>query len=246
MIARVLAVAIAAGLIAGLFASLVQSYKVTPLIYQAETFESAGGHDHGAAASAAADHGAGHSHGDGHGASHGGDGGHDAGGWAPSDGLERILFTVLANCLTGIAFALLLVAGFVLWGGEVDWRKGLLWGLGGFAAFALAPAMVLPPEVPGAVAAGVSLRQGLWVLIALLTAAGLALAVFAKGWPLRAVGLVMILAPLAISTPEGDGVGEVPPELSAQFVAASLGAAALFWVALGSVSGHFYRRFLGS
>lgn len=230
MIARVLAVAIAAGLIAGLFASLVQGYKVTPLIYQAEVYEGTGSsHDHTAAAD--------QNH---------GDEADESVAWAPEDGLERILFTTLANCLAGVAFGLLLVAGFVLCGREIDWRKGILWGLGGFAAFALAPAVVLPPEVPGAVAAGVSLRQGLWVLIALLTASGLALAVFSKGWPARVIGVAVVLAPLAISTPEGQGIGSVPPELSAQFVAASLGAAALFWVALGGVSGHFYRRFVGS
>lgn len=233
MIARVLAVAIAAGLIAGLFASLVQAYKVTPLIFQAETYEGAG--DHSATA--------GHSHGEhNHGEhDHGGDGA-----WAPEDGLERISFTILANCLVGVGFSLLLVAGFVLSGREVDWRKGVLWGLGGFAAFALAPAVVLPPEVPGSVAAAVSVRQGLWLLIAVLTATGLAIVFFSNNWLLRTIGMAVLLAPLVIATPEGDGVGSVPPELSAQFVAASLGAAALFWVALGGVSGHFYRRFVGS
>ena len=86
----------------------------------------------------------------------------------------------------------------------------------------------------------------LWFLIAALTASGLALAVFSKSWLPRAIAVVMILAHLAITTPEGDGIGGVPPELSAQFVAASLGAAALFWVALGGISGHFYRRFVGN
>jgi cobalt transporter subunit CbtA len=217
MIARVLAVAIAAGLIAGLFASLIQSYKVFPLIQQAETYE---------VAAAEGDH-------------------QGAAAWAPSDGLERTAYSWLTNSLTGVAYGLLLVAGFLLCRRDIDWRKGVLWGLGGFAAFALAPAVVLPPEAPGAVAASVPLRQGLWALIAVATAGGLALVVFAKPWALRLLGLVLILAPLAISTPHGEGVGNVPPELSAQFVTASLGAAALFWVTLGGLSGHFYRRFLG-
>ena len=217
MIARVLAVAIAAGLIAGLFASLIQSYKVFPLIQQAETYE---------VAAAEGDH-------------------QGAAAWAPSDGLERTAYSWLTNSLTGVAYGLLLVAGFRLCRRDIDWRKGVLWGLGGFAAFALAPAVVLPPEAPGAVAASIPLRQGLWALIAVATAGGLALVAFAKPWALRLLGLVLILAPLAISTPHGEGVGNVPPELSAQFVTASLGAAALFWVILGGLSGHFYRRFLG-
>ena len=217
MIARVLAVAIAAGLIAGLFASLIQSYKVFPLIQQAETYE---------VAAAEGDH-------------------QGAAAWAPSDGLERTAYSWLTNSLTGVAYGLLLVAGFLLCRRDIDWRKGVLWGLGGFAAFALAPAVVLPPEAPGAVAASVPLRQGLWALIAVTTAGGLALVAFAKPWGLRLLGLVLILAPLAISTPHGEGIGNLPPELSAQFVTASLGAAALFWVILGGLSGHFYRRFLG-
>ena len=217
MIARVLAVAIAAGLIAGLFASLIQSYKVFPLIQQAETYE---------VAAAEGDH-------------------QGAAAWGPGDGLERTAYSWLTNSLTGVAYGLLLVAGFLLCRRDIDWRKGVLWGLGGFAAFALAPAVVLPPEAPGAVAASIPLRQGLWALIAVATAGGLALVAFAKPWALRLLGLVLILAPLAISTPHGEGVGNVPPELSAQFVTASLGAAALFWVILGGLSGHFYRRFLG-
>lgn len=233
MIARVLAVAIAAGLIAGLFASLIQSYKVFPLIQQAETYEVAAAEgDHQVAAADGHDHAA-------------TDGHHDGTAWAPGDGLERAAYTWLANSLTGVAFGLLLVAGFLLCRRDIDWRKGVLWGLGGFAAFALAPAVVLPPEAPGAVAASVPLRQGLWALIAVATAGGLALVVFAKPWALRLLGFVLILAPLAISTPHGEGVGNLPPELSAQFVTASLGAAALFWVTLGGLSGHFYRRFLG-
>ena len=110
------------------------------------------GHDHGEAA--AHDHGS-HDHG-------AADGHHDGTAWAPEDGLERIFFTVIANCLTGVAFGCCWWPAFALYRRDMDWRKGVLWGLGGFAAFALAPAVVLPPEVPGAAAAAVPLRQGLW------------------------------------------------------------------------------------
>jgi cobalt transporter subunit CbtA len=235
MIARVLIVALLAGLVAGLAAAAVQLHKVTPLILAAETYEGsdagAGGHSHGEAdhdhETGAPDHDA-----------------HDHGAWAPDDGLERNAFTILANVLIGIGWALLLVGGFVLSRRRIDWRSGLLWGLGGFAAFALLPAIVLPPEVPGAVAAPLATRQALWFGVALSGAAGLAFLAFGRAVPVKVLGAVLVVAPLFIATPHGEGHGSVPPELAAQFVTASLGMAAVFWVVLGGLSGLFYKRFV--
>ncbi len=223
MIMRVLWAALLAGLLAGIVVSVVQAIKVTPLIYQAETFEVATS-----------------------GAQEGSDGQSLADGehWAPEDGLQRFLFTGLANVLTSIGFAFLLVAGFALSRREVDWQKGLLWGLGGFAAFALIPGMVLPPEVPGATAAALETRQIYWVSIAAVSAVGLALFAFSKVTLWRVVGALVALAPVFIASPHGEGQGSVPPELAAHFVAASLGTAAIFWIVLGGLSGHFYKRFV--
>jgi cobalt transporter subunit CbtA len=228
MIARVLIAALLAGLVAGLAAAAVQLHKVTPLILEAETYEgsAAGGHSHVEE---------GHDH---------GTGDHEHAAWAPEDGLERSAFTVLANILIGVGWALLLVGGFVLSRRRIDWRSGLLWGLGGFAAFALLPAIVLPPEVPGAAAAPLATRQALWFGVALSGAAGLAFLAFARHLAVRVLGAVLVLAPLFIATPHGEGHGSVPPELAAQFVTASLGMAAVFWIVLGGASGFCYRRFV--
>ena len=43
MFARIVTIALVSGLLAGLAVSLVQAYKVTPLILFAETFEQVGG-----------------------------------------------------------------------------------------------------------------------------------------------------------------------------------------------------------
>ena len=232
MIARVLFSAILAGSIAGLIVSLVQMQRVTPLIQAAETYEVAApgetaqsSHDHGGDVAEPGHH-------------------HDA--WAPEDGLERIAYTWGANVLTGSGFALLLVAGFVLSRREVDWQKGILWGLAGFAAFSLMPGVILPPEVPGAAAAPLHVRQALWLGVAVSTAAGIACFVFGKRFHWRALGALLALAPVVIATPHGEGHGSVPPELAAEFVAASLGAAAVFWLCLGGLSGFFYKRFVAS
>ncbi len=89
MFRRIVFVAALAGLIAGLVASGLQALRLVPLIHQAEVFETAAG----AAMPAAHDH-TGHDHG---GHDHGG---HDHGAmaWEPSDGLERVGFTLERVC----------------------------------------------------------------------------------------------------------------------------------------------------
>ncbi len=164
--------------------------------------------------------------------------------WAPMDGIERTLFTSFGNIVAGIGFALMLVAGFALHGGEVDGRRGVLWGLAGYAVFSLAPALGLPPEVPGAMAAELVARQGWWLAAVAATALGLGLMVFARKPAWIVLGVIVLAAPHVVGAPQPDRLGgPVPPELAAHFVAASLVTAAVFWTLLGWLSGSLYRRF---
>ena len=167
MIRQVLFSALLAGLLAGLPNSALQAVTTVPLILHAETFESAeapAAHDHGTAATA----GHSHSHGDEHAA------------WAPADGIERSFFTTMANIVGATGFALLLTAGFVLRGDAVDGRRGVLWGLGGFATMTLSPSLGLPPEVPGSVAAELAARQVWWLSAVVTGAVGLWLLAFGR------------------------------------------------------------------
>jgi len=91
-------------------------------------------------------------------------------GGATGVGLERAAYSLVFTCVGACAFALLLTGCWSL-RGEVDWRRGLLWGLAGFAVFSLAPALGLPPELPGAHAADLAARQAWWVGTAIATAA---------------------------------------------------------------------------
>ena len=50
--------------------------------------------------------------------------------WEPEEGFQRNAFTVGANILTAIGFALLLTGVYAIRGRHVTWREGLLWGLG--------------------------------------------------------------------------------------------------------------------
>ncbi len=229
MLRRILLAALIAGAAGGLFAAALQEWRVIPLILAAEAFEGSEHSDHAAA---------GHVHEAGAAAHE-----HDADGWQPEDGLERKAYTAAANVVTGIGFALLLTAAFALSGRPVDGRSGLFWGLAGFAAFTAAPALGLPPELPGMVAADLQARQMWWVATAAGTGVGLALIVFGRSLWLKILAVALIVVPHAIGAPRPIAHGgAVPPELAAEFVIASLATAAAFWLVLGALAGAAYQR----
>jgi cobalt transporter subunit CbtA len=238
MFRRILITALLAGFLGGLGISVVQEFTTAPIILHAEEFESKGalgGHKRVALytapqpllhlAQATQTPPTEHEH------------------WAPADGLERTLYSTLANIIAGIGFALILVACIALSGRDVDGRTGVLWGIAGFAVINLAPALGLPPEVPGAMAAELGARQGWWMLCVAATAAGLWMLVFRHGAYWMVAGIVTMAAPHLIGAPQPARIGgPVPPELAGHFVAASLVTAAIFWCALGWLSGTFWQR----
>jgi len=223
MLRRILSAALAAGLLAGVLVSVLQAVTTTPLILQAEVFETSGGHEPAP----------GHDH------AHAAPGAPDL-----DDIVQRTALTVVANLVTGVGFALLVVGAFALSGRPVEAREGLLWGLGGFAAFTLSPALGLPPELPGTIAADLAERQAWWAFAAAGAAGGLAMLAFGRGaWKLP-VGLALLIAPHAIGAPHPTAFGGVvPAELAGQFVAKSIVVSAIFWAVLGWLAGGFFRRF---
>jgi cobalt transporter subunit CbtA len=232
---RIFLAAIAAGLIAGVFITAVQAVKIAPLIAAAEVYERAAPHHH-----AAGDEHAGHQHAP-------VQSGTPAAEWEPQEGLGRLAYTLLANILVGVAYGLFLSVGIALRdaysGTPSSAMTGLAWGIAGFAVFQLAPSFGLPPELPGSSAAALLARQSWWLGTALATAAGLALIVFPRNGAWRLLGIVAIAAPHLIGAPQAlPGGGPLPAELAAEFVAASLGTAALFWLVLGSGVGWLYSR----
>jgi cobalt transporter subunit CbtA len=251
MFRRLFIAAASAGLLSGLFVTLVHNVTTVPVILAAEVFEKAAEEPApvapaaDAATAPAADAAAaeaGHDH------DHAAEG-HDHGGdeWEPQDGFERIAFTALADLLTGVGFALLLIAGYAVSGRAIDWRQGIYWGLAGFAVFILAPSIGLPPEVPGTEAADLTARQIWWVATAALTAGGLGLLFYVREpkplWVV--VALAMIVVPHAIGAPQPAEYHSVAPEsLAHRFIVATMIASLLFWAVLGALSGYFYKRFV--
>jgi cobalt transporter subunit CbtA len=148
--------------------------------------------------------------------------------------------------LVYISYGMLLTAGFGLADGvglRIGPTQGLLWGLAGFAAFQLAPAMGLAPELPGTVAAELGARQVWWwsAVAATATAVGL-LAYGRQSWMFIVAG-VLLAAPHVIGAPQPDTYyGAAPPEVAAAFTARVLGTGLVVWACLGWLAGHFWSR----
>lgn len=227
---NVVFVAAIVGLLSGVFLTLMQSVVTVPLILYAETFEGGAaeapvattvapaaptapaGHDHAAAAE-------------------------EEDGWMPADGVERYLYTGIANVLAGIGFALVLVSAAEAFGGLKNWRSGLNWGLAGFLIFSLAPGLGLAPELPGMPAAELFPRQIWWTATAAATALGLALIVHTRSPLLAAIALVLFVAPHLVGAPQPESHETmVPPDVHHRFVAAVFATSLIFWAAIGVLS----------
>lgn len=244
---NVVFIAAIAGLLAGVVLACMQAYATDPLILQAEVFEqAAGGHQHEhAAAPADAGSNAMSSAAPADGAAAAPVGEDE--GWAPADGFERFAFNALANVVTGIGFALILVAVSEFAGGIGNWRQGIFWGLAGFAVFTLAPGLGLPPELPAMPAADLTARQIWWVFTAAATAAGLALIAFRKSLPLTLLAVALIVAPHIVGAPQPASFETPIPEgLHHQFVVAVTLTNLVFWLVLGGVVGVVRGRFTGT
>jgi cobalt transporter subunit CbtA len=233
-----LTVALLAGVGAGVVSWAVHMVGTTPLILDAEVYESAGPAEEPAVATTTAEatahtHEAGaHEH------------EHDAEAWGPADGWERNLYTLGADIVTGVGFAFLLTAAIVFFGKGADWRRGLLWGLAGFACFTLAPSIGLPPELPGTEAAPLLERQLWWIGTAVATAAGLFAAARLRNVYGYAIAVVLIAAPHVIGAPQPETPGGLAPEeLEHKFILVAIATSLVFWLVLGVLTGAFFKRY---
>lgn len=240
-----------AGLFAGVILACLQAFATDPLILQAEVYENAGGgheHDHAAAATEGAATTAAPAEGTTNmsTAAEAAAPAEEEEGWAPADGIERHTYNAVANVVTGIGFALILVAVSEFAGGIRNWRQGVFWGLAGFAVFTVAPGLGLPPELPAMPAADLATRQIWWISTVLATAVGLALIAFRQSAVLAVLGVVLIVAPHLIGAPQPDNFETPIPEgLHHQFVVAVTVTNLIFWLVLGAVVGIFRTRFMG-
>lgn len=221
MFLRIGTSALFAGFSAGLIAAALQMAFVQPVLLHAELYEGGVLQHFGAAPVSA----------------HQDLGGIDV----VRDGL-----TVLFTAVIYTGYALLLIAAMAVAedrGHALTVRGGIVWGIAGFVAVHLAPAISLPPEVPGVAAADVDARQIWWFATVAATALGLGLIAFGRSVVTIVLATAALLAPHIAGAPHPDAfVGPVPPELAALFAARALGIGMAAWAILGALAVWFWQR----
>lgn len=223
MFTRLVTLALFAGFLTGIAAAILQLWLVQPLLLHAELYESGALTHFGSGGAANPAH-------------------HPWPGIDPvRDGLS-VLFTALIY--TGYAFVLAAAMALAAERGHaLDARRGVIWGVAGFVAFQMAPAMGLPPEMPGAAAADVAERQVWWWGTVAATGAGLACIAFGRSSVPLVAGIVLLALPHMVGAPEPESfAGPTPPELSAHFGARALGVGLAAWALLGALTAFFLER----
>lgn len=229
---RIVYSAILTGLVTGAVLTCLQVVSLNPIIFAAESYEV----EVKAADDADDDHSS-HSHDHAH--------AHDSNAWEPADGFERAAYSFLANVLASTGFAAILLALMSLFwlarARNISLLQGLLWGLAGYLALFVAPAIGLPPEIPGVVAAPVEQRQIWWALTAVSVAIALNLFAFSPT-RFKALGLLFLAMPYVVGAPGIHGPMIQHPDPSAvealtylqrQFVVTSAIINLVFWCLLG-------------
>ena len=216
--------AVFAGVAAGLVAALLQFVFVIPSLLEGELYETGARVHFSAGAAPESVRG------------------------APGLGTDwgRHLMTVAFNVVGYVGFALLMVAAMALAEmrglTRITPRQGLIWGLCGFIAVHLAPAVGLPPELPGTIAGEVGARQTWWLGTLVATAVGLWMIAFGRT-PVALGGAALMIVPHVVGAPHLDTYwGVAPPELAAHFATLSLGTAAVGWTVLGGLAALFWTR----
>lgn len=248
---RLLTSAIGAGCVAWLLAAALHFAFIQKLILLGEEYETgaavhyagvpAAGEDAAPAENASGDAATTEEH------SHdGAEAAHDHGDEGEVSTFTRNLWTTVFYGVVYVGYGLILVAGFgiaTIYGKTITAREGLLWGLAGCAAFLLAPALGLAPELPGTPAADLGARQVWWWGTVIATALAMGLLGYGRGVVAVVIAVILLAIPHVIGAPELESyAGVSPPEVAGEFSAHVLVVGIVIWAVLGWVAGYIWAR----
>ncbi|MDH3335781.1 MAG: CbtA family protein [Rhodospirillaceae bacterium] len=170
---------------------------------------------------------------------------------------EMTLNTFAFDALGGVSFALIIGAAMVFQNRAISLKTGFIWGLFGWFAFSLAPALGQPPALPGSAYIDLEARQLWWWLCVASTSVGIVLLVFIgdwagecgikagirNGWWPKVVGAVLVLLPHILGAPESaQQDSNIPAHLSRDFALYSLISTFVFWQTIGGALGFMLGR----
>lgn len=178
---------------------------------------------------------------------------HGVDAWAPEDGIERHSWSFATNFLLCFAYALILMSLMTV-KPAVNLLKGMFWGGAAYLTVFAAPALGLPPEIPGMEAAYLEGRQTWWGFTVFVTAIGLWLIAFQA--PInKLVGVLILLIPHLMGAPQPEihGFANTDPvaitaltQLWHDFILQTSIANALLWLTIGSLSGYLVEKYINS
>ncbi|HEY8856196.1 MAG TPA: CbtA family protein [Rugosibacter sp.] len=226
---RIILSALLVGVLSGFLLSAIQQFGVLPAIETAEIFEASG--------VPATTHDQAHGHAD--------------------DGAEHQRWTIVANILTAIGFALLLIPAMSIWEHLnqkplASSRNGLLWGAAAYLCLFVLPAIGLPPEIPGAAVAELGQRQQWWLLTVACGVGGLSGVAFLRS-PLCWAAVLLIGVPFLIGAPHlsTGAFDSFRPEIATQmetlahrYVWVTALTNAVYWLTLGALAGWAVARWI--
>ena len=215
--------AVVCGAIAGVLATVMQMLLVTPLLMEAELFET-GQSMHFIT---------------------------DGSPESPIKHVDiwedpyRHLMTLCFNLVTFTGFGFILIAAMAFFqkrGFTLSKAEGIVAGVSGFIVFQLAPSVGLPPELPGTIGVTVGLKQTWWIITILSSTVGILLLFLDKHKVVSGVGIIFITIPHLIGHPKLETYfGVAPPELAAEFASRALAVSLIAWIILGVISSQFWK-----
>ena len=223
MFKNILVSAVVCGAIAGVLATVMQMLLVTPLLMEAELFET-GQSMHFIT---------------------------DGSPESPIKHVDiwedpyRHLMTLCFNLVTFTGFGFILIAAMAFFQKRdftLSKAEGIVAGVSGFIVFQLAPSVGLPPELPGTIGVTVGLKQTWWIITILSSTVGILLLFLDKHKVVSGVGIIFITIPHLIGHPKLETYfGVAPPELAAEFASRALAVSLIAWIILGVISSQFWK-----
>jgi cobalt transporter subunit CbtA len=148
--------------------------------------------------------------------------------------IRNLLTRIAPPLLTGAGFAILMLGVSMLSNIAITKQNGLVWGMCGFIAVSLAPAIGLPPQLPGMPEIDLHTRQIWWLATILVTAFAIYLWVKAKDFRWQIAAVMIAIAPQFFAPHHtANTESNLPASLVAEFVSSSLAANLAMWLAIG-------------